>query len=116
MAWARAVDISELAEGERKVAKVGDQQVLLVNVKGTVHAVANTCPHMGARLARGEVSGDGIITCPLHHSSFRLDSGKVVGWTPRPPVLGRLLGFLRRQRRLPVYATKVEDGAIWVDV
>eukprot|EP00960_Hanusia_phi_P046864 758080-Hanusia_phi.AAC.1 len=33
--------------GERKITKVGDQDVMVVNHKGTVYALSPKCPHLG---------------------------------------------------------------------
>jgi nitrite reductase/ring-hydroxylating ferredoxin subunit len=116
MSWVKALSARGLGDSERKVVQVGGQKILLVNLKGKVYAVDSTCPHMGASLARGEVSDDGLITCPWHGSSFRLESGEVQSWTPRPPLVGRLLGLLRKKKQLRVYPAKVEGGSVWVDV
>ena len=116
MAWTDVLALADLSDGDRKVVQVGDREVVLVNHKGKVYAVGSRCPHMGAQLRRGRITEDGKLICPWHHSSFSLETGAVSGWTPWPPVLGRLLGLLRRHRPLPVYTTKTEQGRIWVEL
>ena len=88
---------------------------MLIKHEGQVFGIASTCPHMGVQLKGGTVEG-GMITCPWHHSRFDLRTGEVVAWVPWPPVLGRVLGALKRRKRLPTYLTKVEDGSIWVGI
>jgi nitrite reductase/ring-hydroxylating ferredoxin subunit len=116
MSWSRAIDAADVGEGQKKVATVGQREVLIINRAGKIHAVESTCPHMGARLDRGKVTEDGLLVCPWHGSSFRLDSGRIASWTPRPPLVGWFLGLLGKKKALRVYDTKVEDGSIWVDV
>lgn len=52
--------------------------------------------------------------CPFHHSAFDLKTGNVKEWSPWPPGLGRILGAISREKALKVYATKLEDGYVWV--
>jgi len=74
--WTRALGEDELPEGEHRRADVEGTAVLLVRQGGQVHALSNTCCHRGGPLDEGEL-GDGTITCPWHHSVFRLEDGSV---------------------------------------
>jgi nitrite reductase/ring-hydroxylating ferredoxin subunit len=114
MNWWKALPQDELPEGERRVVKIGGQDILLLHHAGQIHAVANACPHMRLSLREGEVTEDGAIVCPWHHSAFDLRTGDVEEWSPWPPGVGRLLGAISREKRLPVFPTKVEEGSIWV--
>lgn len=116
MDWTAVLRQAELPEGERRVVDLGGQAILLLNHGGHIYAVDNRCPHMGAALEGGEVTEDGIIVCPRHHSAFDLRRGDVKDWTPWPPGVGRVLGAVSRQTALPVFATRVEEGSIWVGV
>ena len=51
-----------------------DDEVLVLNVAGTIYAVSNICPHAGAALERGFVRGR-VLFCPLHQWGFLLESG-----------------------------------------
>jgi 3-phenylpropionate/trans-cinnamate dioxygenase ferredoxin subunit len=57
---------------------VGGKEVLLANVDGSYHAIANTCTHSGGSLAKGVLDG-GIVTCPKHGARFDVRNGKAVG-------------------------------------
>lgn len=116
MNWVKALPRDELPEGTRHLVKVNERNILLINHRGQIHAVDNRCPHMGASLARGEVTNEGIIICARHHSSFDLHTGAVKDWAPWPPGVGRVLGTISRERNLHVFPTKVEGGSIWVDL
>jgi nitrite reductase/ring-hydroxylating ferredoxin subunit len=111
-----ALSKDDLPSGIRRVISVAGREVLLINRGGEVHAVGSRCPHMQAQLANGEVTENGVIVCPRHHSVFDLETGTVQEWVPWPPVVGRVLGALAQENALPVYPTKVEDGSIWVGI
>lgn len=116
MHWTAVLRQDELPDGERRVVEVGGRSILLLSHVGQIYAVDNHCPHMGATLEGGEVTEDGIIVCPRHHSAFDLRTGDVKDWTPWPPGVGRVLGAVSRETALPVFATRVEEGTIWVGV
>lgn len=112
--WIKTIAQDDLPEGTKRMVRVHEQDVLLVHHQGQIHAVRNTCPHMGASLEKGTISKDGAIVCPRHHSAFDLRTGDVKDWAPWPPGVGLVLGVISREKALPVYATRVEEGAIWV--
>ena len=115
MKWIRVFPENELPEGERKVVRVDNHSILLIHEAGEIYAIASACPHMRLPLKGGKIK-DYTITCPWHHSAFDLRTGDVKDWSPWPPAVGRMLGALRREHALPVFPTKVEDDAIWVDI
>jgi nitrite reductase/ring-hydroxylating ferredoxin subunit/uncharacterized membrane protein len=51
--------------------------VVLWKESGKIYALAATCSHAGGPLDEGSCQ-DGVVTCPWHGSSFRLDNGAVV--------------------------------------
>lgn len=114
MEWIAVVPEDELPDGERRVVEAHGRAILVLHDRGQIYAVDNTCPHMGAALEAGELTEDGIIICPRHHSAFDLRTGKVREWAPWPPGVGRILGVISREKPLPVFPTKVEEGTIWV--
>jgi nitrite reductase/ring-hydroxylating ferredoxin subunit len=61
---------AELKDGEMKQVAAGERNILLARVNGIYHAVGATCPHYGAPLAEGALSGARII-CPWHHARCR---------------------------------------------
>jgi len=115
MKWFKALAEDELLEGARQVVQVGEHSILLIHQEGEIYATASTCPHMGGLLKRAKIEGT-TITCPRHHSAFDLRTGDVKDWSPWPPGVGRMLGAISREKVLPIYPTKVEEGSIWVGV
>lgn len=116
MEWIRVLDEGELGPDERRVVEVQEHKILLLRHENSVYAVLNACPHMGAPMKRGKITEDDEIVCPLHHSRFSLETGEVKAWSPWPPVVGKVLGAVKEERPLPTYATKVEDGSIWIQI
>lgn len=114
MDWQKVALESEFLERARKVVPLGGRKVLVLRFRDEFLAVENACPHMRFPLNLGTVTEDCGIICPFHHSAFDLKTGNVKEWSPWPPGLGRILGAVSREKALKVYATKVEDGYVWV--
>ncbi|MFP4053478.1 MAG: FAD-dependent oxidoreductase [Phycisphaerae bacterium] len=76
---------NEIKEGEMKRISVGDQELLLVNVGGSIHAYGPDCPHHGAPLEKGLLDGHRLL-CPWHQSVFDARSGRLID----PPTLDDL--------------------------
>jgi len=66
--------ISEVPNFGKKVVSVSGQEILLVNIKGTIYACENECPHQGSPMNSGLVK-DGTISCPRHGYRFNLADG-----------------------------------------
>ncbi len=70
-----AAKVSEVPNFGKKVVSVFGKEILLVNIKGTIFAVENECPHQGSPLGAAVVK-DGHISCPRHGYRFSLTDGK----------------------------------------
>jgi nitrite reductase/ring-hydroxylating ferredoxin subunit len=106
---------SEIPAGQRKIVyPFGGTGIGVFNIHDRFYAVKNTCPHMGAPLCRGKLTGttrplrtaDGrvgmewvregeILRCPWHHWEFDITSGETL--------------FPSRQR-VATYAVSVESA------
>lgn len=53
----------------------GMKPIALYHVGYDIYAVADTCPHAGARLSEGELEGP-VLTCPRHGSQFDVTNGE----------------------------------------
>lgn len=69
-------DLAALPPATPTKAKAGINDLVLVRVGGTVHAMHAVCAHAGGPLAQGTVI-DGCLECPWHGSRFRLTDGHV---------------------------------------
>ena len=107
---------SEVRSGAAKIVSIKSRSIGIFNVKGSYHALLNVCPHRGAALCEGPVSGttchtDGrdffygrdeeIVRCAWHGWEFDIRSGE----------------FLVNPRiRARTYPVTVEGEAIYVHV
>ena len=114
--FVEAARVSDVPEGSMKEVTAGGTEMLLAKVQGQFHAIANRCPHMGAKLSEGKLNGV-IVTCPRHGSRFDVTDGHVVEWTSALPSLASTVGkAFRRPQPAVKYRTKVEEDKILVEV
>ncbi|MGO4394292.1 Rieske (2Fe-2S) protein [Variovorax sp. M-6] len=73
-AWTDLLGEHELAERGRCFARRDGHEIALFCIEDTVHAIADSCPHAGASLARGALEGT-TIQCPAHGLRFDLANG-----------------------------------------
>ena len=82
-----------LADGGRSVVEAFGTTIAIFNVRGSLYAVNNRCPHRGGPLCHGLVGGaplpsephryvwgleDRVLTCPWHGWEFDLASGETL--------------------------------------
>jgi len=89
----------ELEEGELCRVVAEGAPILLARARGRIHAIGDTCTHLGCSLSAGKLDGDRVI-CPCHGSQFRLTDGRV------------MVGPATDSE--PHYETRVRDGRIEV--
>lgn len=116
MAFKEAMALAQLQKDTRQVVVIDDKKILFIWHKDHVHAIQSQCPHLKMSLAKGTITEKDSIICPFHKSEFDLCTGETQCWSPWPPIVGSLLGKLSKEKNLQVYATRVEDGKILVDV
>lgn len=83
----------EIPPGARKIVKVEGREVGVFNLSGTYYALKNVCPHQGARVCLGKVSGTTlpsavhefryglagqILRCPWHGWEYDVTTGRSV--------------------------------------
>jgi 3-phenylpropionate/trans-cinnamate dioxygenase ferredoxin subunit len=93
--------VDEVPPGTMKLAQVGDELVLVVNLDGEFHATQGICTHEYFELDKGFLTGDSI-TCALHMSRFQLSDGEPLD----PPA----------EWPLVVYPVVVELGRVYIEV
>ncbi|QBI21406.1 non-heme iron oxygenase ferredoxin subunit [Egibacter rhizosphaerae] len=101
MAYERVAAIEELEPGVPLRADLAEPVCVMRFDDDSVAAVHDTCSHQQASLSEGWVD-DRQVECPLHGSAFDVDTGDPSSLPAMKPI--------------PVYACKVEDGAVWVDL
>jgi 3-phenylpropionate/trans-cinnamate dioxygenase ferredoxin subunit len=97
--WVDAGPTEALEEGQSVALAVGGSFVAVARSDGEFFAIEDVCTHDGAELAGGAVEG-AEIACPRHGARFCLRTGAALS----PPAYDGVR----------VFATKVEDGHLWV--
>lgn len=110
---ARAAD---LPPGTRKRVNVENRDIVVLNIKGELFALSDKCPHKGASLCNGVLTGlvrsttpgdyqheraGEILRCPWHQWEFDVRTGR--SWCDP------------KRLRLMNYAVTVEPGAKLVE-
>jgi nitrite reductase/ring-hydroxylating ferredoxin subunit/uncharacterized membrane protein len=69
-------DLAALPEGAPTKMRAGINDLVVVRIGDTVHALHAVCAHAGGPLAEGTIV-DGCVECPWHGSRFRMSDGLV---------------------------------------
>lgn len=109
-------EAGELPPGSSRMVTIGRVEVGVYNIGGELVAVRNRCPHAGAPVCRGVLTGttvsdgpqqrrwahDGeILRCPWHGWEFKLPEGR---------------SLAEPAYRLTIYRVHVVGGKVVVDV
>lgn len=86
--FVRVASTSDLTDGEMRQVDADGTAVLLSRVDGRFHACTAHCPHYGAPLETGVLTGTTVV-CPWHHAAFDVCSGAL----EEPPALDALRSF-----------------------
>lgn len=73
--FTRVARVSDLADGQKRLVKVGFAQILLVRVDGAFYALEEFCAHAGGALSGGTLA-DHEIVCPLHGARYDVRTGR----------------------------------------
>lgn len=86
---------------------MNEHVVMYRDSQGKPHALNAECPHRGANLAHGKITGDNL-TCPFHGWEFNCE-GTCVRIPSQPP--SHKIPASARARRFPI---REEDGVMWI--
>ena len=92
--------LADLPPGAQRKVTVNYQDVLIFHLEDGVFAMSALCPHARGPLEKGAIR-DGLLTCPWHNWQFDVRTGQ-----------HQLSGTIRQ----PGYATRVEEGTVWIDI
>ncbi len=66
--------LADLDARGRAVVRVGEEEVVLVRVDGSLYALQQACPHRGGPLSEGDLEGH-LLHCPVHAWPFDVRTG-----------------------------------------
>jgi len=105
--------MEEFGEGERRIVSHGRISIGVFRVNHQFHAVRNFCPHEGAELCRGPLTGTNlpaeragemewgaegyVLRCPWHAWEFDIRNGQ---------------SFTGTKMRVKTYPVEVVDGRV----
>ena len=99
--WVNVCNTSKLKKGEMIDFDYKDKKILVANMNGKMYATDRICTHAEADLSTGVLSEEGV-TCPLHLSTFDLQTG--------------IPQNLPAELPLKTYNVKIEQNEIYVEV
>ncbi len=96
-----------------KAVKVLGEDIVVFRDKGKLYALAERCPHRGARLSQGKClyPGSGTISCPYHGWTFSGETGACVAKLMEGPEASAA-----REIAVKSYPVRELRGAVWVFV
>ncbi|MFI5448331.1 MAG: Rieske (2Fe-2S) protein [Candidatus Bathyarchaeia archaeon] len=74
--YVKACELSDVPPGIIFPVDIGEKNLMIVNLEGTIYALDRMCTHETADLSNGFLT-DSEVTCPLHLSRFNLKTGDV---------------------------------------
>ena len=96
-----AASMSDLEDRVPYPIDIGAEEIALVLMDDTVHAISNVCTHEYACLSDGYIEEDRIV-CPLHLAEFCVVTGKVI----EDPA----------EEDLQTFAVQIVDNQVYVKV
>jgi toluene monooxygenase system ferredoxin subunit len=100
VSFERALDETELWEGEMRGLELRGVPVLLLRTGGEVRAFADRCAHQRVRLSEGHLEGE-VLVCRAH--GWRYDARTGCGLNPEGVTLER-------------FQVRSQAGTLYVDV
>ena len=76
--FVKVATIDEVPPGRARLIEVNGNEIAVFNLDGAIHAIDNSCTHVGGPLCEGEVNGSDV-TCPWHGAVFDITTGRAVG-------------------------------------
>lgn len=101
--WIKVCNEKSLKNGDLLDFDHGDKKILIARAGGNVFATDRICTHAYADLATGIMNEEEkTVTCPLHLSAFKLDTGMPQNMPAEEP--------------LKTYKVKIQDKAIYIQL
>lgn len=105
MEWISIGKLSDFLEGKMKKIFVKGNELLVVNIGGTIYSIDGICTHEECSLADGFLQSE-VVTCPCHLARFNVKNGEVV----QNPATGDIIEPER------TFKIKVEGQEVFVEI
>jgi 3-phenylpropionate/trans-cinnamate dioxygenase ferredoxin subunit len=103
MTFVVVANLDDLEVGDTMLVGELSEPICLIRLDDDdVRAIHNTCTHQQQPLNEGSLQDDDTLVCAAHASRYDLTTGEAVGVFACGPI--------------PVYACKIEDDAVLVDI
>ena len=99
--WIDIGRVEELMTTSLQEVTIGKTRIAVTFQNGSFAAISGVCNHVGGPLGQGRLDGEYVV-CPWHYWKFDRQSGQGEA------------GY--EQDHVPAYATKVENGRLYVDL
>ncbi|WP_107669636.1 FAD-dependent oxidoreductase [Cyanothece sp. BG0011] len=96
--------INDLQNGQMQQITVNNTPILLSKINDKFYATGAFCPHFGAPLEKGILSGERIV-CPWHNACFNA----IAGQQEKPPGLDSLFSYITRVEGEQVFVQLPEE-------
>lgn len=83
--WVKVAARRDVPKEGGLAVEAGGKRIAVFEAGGALYAIDDECPHAGAPLSEGSVSG-GEVQCSWHGSRFRLRTGEVLEPPAEEPV------------------------------
>jgi 3-phenylpropionate/trans-cinnamate dioxygenase ferredoxin component len=101
LSWIEVCDLKSLSSGEIMEFNYEEKKILLVKIGDQIYASDRICTHADADLSLGILNEqEKTVTCPLHMSAFKLETGKPENLPAEIPLV--------------IYQTKISNGSVFL--
>jgi len=99
--WVKVCNEKSLKNGDMLDFDQGSKKILISKIGGNVYATDRICTHAYADLSTGIMNEEEkTVTCPLHLSAFKLDTG--------------IPQNLPAEQPIKTYKVKIQDNSIYI--
>ncbi|MFL6371947.1 MAG: Rieske (2Fe-2S) protein [Nitrososphaera sp.] len=101
--WVEVGSEKSLKNGDMIDFDHSDKKILIAKIAGNVYATDRICTHAYADLSTGIINEEeNTVTCPLHLSAFKLDTGIPQNLPAEEPI--------------KTYKVKIQDNSIYINL
>jgi 3-phenylpropionate/trans-cinnamate dioxygenase ferredoxin subunit len=107
--------VNDIPPGQRKIAKVEGNKVIVFHLDSGFFATEASCPHLRMSLSKGEMLDGDVLQCPIHRAKFCVKTGDVKEWACFPPGI-QLLNVVRGERALKTYSVNIDNDELFIEL